>query len=264
MAICATNRRLKPSFRVYGKIEANKFRYLKGRKLIMIRNIKVLILTLLTSFVWAAESDLYNFSWLDKDKEVYVLQNRKYRKKGKFHVAGNYGRTVSGAFVDSSSIQGRAGYFFTEEFGFEAIYAMNSGDENSTAESVISAGARPFRRIVESYTGGMLLWSPFYSKINTFNSIIYLDFIFGLGLAQLEETNNRLEFETGDPAQPDNTEAHTGIMWNIQAKFYLTQMWNVKLDLNAIHYSAKKAIKDSTEDTYYSNYDLTVGVGLDF
>lgn len=230
----------------------------------MIRNIKVLVLLLLTTLVWAAESDLYNFSWLDKDKEVYVLQNRKFRKKGKIHLTANYGMTISGAFVDATALGARAGYFFTEEFGFEAIYSKNSGEENSTAKSVISSGSRPFRRIVDSYTGGMLLWSPFYSKINTFNSILYLDFIFGVGLANIQETSNMQEFETKIPNQPENTETHTGIMWNIEAKFYVSQNWNVKLDLNAIHYKATEAIKNSKKEMYYNNFDLTVGLGLDF
>ena len=111
------------------------------------------------------------------------------------------GITTSGAFVDSTVIQGRAGYFFREEWGFELVYSMNNGDENATAKSVRSegtAGSIPFRRIVDNYMGGMILWSPFYAKINTFNQIIYVDWIIGLGVAKLEETNNQVEFLTNN------------------------------------------------------------------
>ncbi|OIQ16708.1 MAG: hypothetical protein BM556_13675 [Bacteriovorax sp. MedPE-SWde] len=235
----------------------------------MIRKIKVLTLLFLTTIVNAAEGDLYNFSWLDKDKEVYVLQNRKFRKKGKLHVAGGYGKTISGSFVDSMAMQVRGGYFFSEAFGFEMVYSMNSGEENEAAASVRDAGSGsgtiPFRRIVDSYYGGMLMWSPFYSKINTFNKIIYLDFIFGLGLAQIEETNNREQFVNFNPNAAETTETHTGIMWNAAIKFYLTEMWNVRFDVNAIHYQAKRARQDvNAEDYWYNNFDMTLALGIDF
>ena len=60
----------------------------------------------------AGESSTYDFSWLDPDKEVYVLQNRKFRKKRSLFVSGGGGKTLSGAFVDSNSITGAHGIFF--------------------------------------------------------------------------------------------------------------------------------------------------------
>lgn len=233
----------------------------------MIRKIKILTLLFLTSTVFAAEGDLYDFSWLDKDKEVYVLQNRKFKKKNRFHFAGGYGKTISGAFVDATTMQFRGAYFFTEELGFEFLYSKNSGQENEAAASVRDdgngSGTVPFRRIVDGYYGGMITWAPFYSKINTFNKIVYLDFIFGLGLAQIEETNNRNDFENQGNTG-DTTETHTGIMWNAAAKFYLTEMWNVRFDINAVHYQAKRARVDiDAEDYWYNNFDMTLAIGID-
>jgi outer membrane beta-barrel protein len=234
----------------------------------MIRKIKVLTLLFLTSTVFAAEGDLYDFSWLDKDKEVYVLQNRKFKKKNKFHFAGGYGKTISGSFVDATSMQFRGSYFFTEELGFEFVYSKNSGEENEAAASVRDdgngSGTIPFRRIVDGYYGGMVTWAPFYSKINTFNKIIYLDFIFGLGLAQIEETNNRNQFITSNANAGETTETHSGLMWNAAAKFYLTERWNVRFDINAIHYKAKRARVDiNTDDYWYNNFDMTLALGID-
>ncbi len=40
----------------------------------------------------ASEKNVYDFSWLDQDKEVYVLQNRKFRKKNKLYVGAMAGR----------------------------------------------------------------------------------------------------------------------------------------------------------------------------
>jgi outer membrane beta-barrel protein len=215
----------------------------------------------------AGERDTYNFSWLDPDKEVYVLQNRKFRKDGKFHLNVGAGLTTSGAFVDAKTFQGRAGYFFREDWGFEFVYAKNEGKENATASSVRSDGVRgaiPFRRIVDGYMGAMLMWSPFYSKINTFNSIIYIDWLFGLGYAKLDETNNRDEFLTGLNGQAPVSETHGGLMWDSAIKFYLNENWDLRLDLTVIHYKAEKAATGVTESDYYANWDLALSLGYSF
>ena len=147
----------------------------------------LLLSLIVSSQVFANEKDIYEFSWLDPDKEVYVLQNRKFRKSDRLYLNAGWGMTTSGAFVDASAIQGRVGYFFSEDFGLEGLYSKNTGKENNTAASVRAGrgngtgSSTPFRRIVESYSGGMIIWSPFYSKINTFNKIVYMDWIFGVG-----------------------------------------------------------------------------------
>lgn len=220
------------------------------------------------SKVNASEGDTYSFTWLDPDKEVYVLQNRKFRKKNRAHISLGAGITASGAFVDSKNFQGRLGYFFREEWGFEAIYSINNGEENDTASSVRNnggTGSVPFRRIVDSYMGGMVLWSPFYSKINTFNKIVYVDWIIGLGVAQLEETNNQLELTTFNNDPTPTTENHTGLMWDIGMKFYLDQNFDAKIDLTAIHYKADQPNSNGdTKSSYYSNWDVTFSVGYSF
>jgi outer membrane beta-barrel protein len=231
----------------------------------MMRIIKPFLIFLLVTFVHAAETDLYDFSWLDSDKEVYVLQNRKFRKKNKFHFSAGFGMTTSGSFVDATTIQGRGGYFFSEDFGFEVVYAMNDGSENEAATSVRSSGVVPFRRLVDSYIGGMLLWSPFYAKINTFNSILYVDFIFGIGAASLEETNNRPQFLEFGAGEPDVTLTHTGAMWNFTSKFYINQSWNIRFDITGIHYQAQSARDDNENsgDVWYDNVDMSLALGFD-
>lgn len=217
---------------------------------------------------FASEGDTYSFSWLDPDKEVYVLQNRKFRKAGRLHLNIGAGLTTSGAFVDATAFQGRAGYFFREDWGFEAVYSLNSGKENSTAGSLRNdgfAGSVPFRRIVDNYMGAMVLWSPFYAKINTFNTIIYLDWIIGAGLAKLEETNNVLEITDNADNETPTTETHTGFMWDTGLKFYLNQNFDVRVDLTVVHYKANKAVRNGNpESIYYSNWDLAFSLGYSF
>jgi len=219
---------------------------------------------LFSPVLFASEKDIYEFSWLDPDKEVYVLQNRKFRKVSHVHLNLGGGITTSGAFVDSTSLQGRAGYFFTEEVGFEGIYAKNSGKENDTALGVRNpglAGSKPFRRILDSYMGGLVLWSPFYSKINTFNKIVYMDWIFGLGYAQLKENNNKLDVKSGGVDKTITKESHSGLMWEAGMKFYLDPSFSIRTDLTAVHY---KAVSVAGNSTYYSNFDATVSLGYSF
>lgn len=222
-----------------------------------------------TTNLFASEKDIYEFSWLDPDKEVFVLQNRKFRKAGHLHVNLGAGITTSGAFVDSTAIQGRAGYFVTEDYGLEVIYSKNNGKENDTAKAVRTGGGggtgtTPFRRIVQSYTGAMFLWSPFYSKINTFNSIVYMDWIFGVGYASLTEKNNKLRFTEGASAEGIETEeSHSGLIWEAGLKFYLSESLSVRTDLTAIHYKAQNVSGDGTS-SYKSNFDATVSLGYSF
>ena len=217
----------------------------------------------------ASEQDTYNFSWLDPDKEVYVLQNRKFRKKGNLHFSLNGGKTLSGPFVNSTSFQGRAGYFASEELGFEFVYSKNSGEENLTAQSVRQqqdgTGSIPFRRIVDNYIGGMIQWAPFYSKINTFNKIFYYDWIFGLGIAKLEETNNRQELD-GVFSPVETTENHTGLLWNLGIRLYITPSWSFRVDVTTVHFKARRAMQTASEgdETMYSNFDLVGGLNFTF
>lgn len=231
-----------------------------------------LSLLLLLVFVTEAHAseNVYNFSWLDPDKEVFVLQNRRYRKAGRLHLNLGAGITTSGAFVNSTALQLRGGFFFKEEWGAEFLYSKNSGEENNTAATLRGndrlggAGSVPFRRIVDSYMGGMILWAPFYSKINTFNTIIYIDWIFGLGLAKLDETNNREEFLTGALDSTPVSESHTGPIWNIGTKFFINERFNLRLDLTTVHYQATSPSATGGEKRWNANYDLAVSFGVNF
>ena len=217
----------------------------------------------------ASEGDVYNFSWLDPDKEIYVLQNRKFRKNGRPYVGLGFGKTTSGAFVDGTNIQGRAGFFFREEWGIEVVLSKNSGEENVTARSVRNEGATPFRRVVEGYYGAMLSWAPFYSKINTFNQIVYLDWIFGAGYGNVSEKNNKTEFFDAGPGGGTIVDQldSSALLWQAALKLYLTPRWNVRLNLVTLHYKGDHPLNSSTEESkkvWNHHYDLNLSVGMTF
>lgn len=225
--------------------------------------ISLLATLVLSSFVMAAENSVYDFSWLDQDKEIYVLQNRKYRKDDSLYLSLVGGKTTSGAFIDAQTYQGRIGYFFTENFGVELLYAKTQSKTN-TSFSDINRIANTYYRKVENYMGGMVLWSPFYAKINTFNKVIYFDWIFGLGGAKVETKNNKQKLinPTDDRLTSEN---HTALMWGTGPRFYLSEHWSIRLDLTAFHYKANKQLDTNLEkSTRFSNYDLTAGVNFSF
>ena len=229
--------------------------------------------TLIFSFTgcltFAAEGDTYNFSWLDSDKEVFVLQNRKYRKRGKTYVNFGVGTTTSGGFTDAKFIQARGGYFFLEEWGLEAIYFKHGGEENETFES-IKERVFPYYNLINGYNGLMLLWSPFYAKINTFNQVIYLDWMFGFGFVQINYEHNAAAFNASKGrnagssvdrnAYPNEGDNKTGLVWDIALKIFLSRNWEARVDLTTIHYQTDVL----GEAEWNDSWDLGFSLGYSF
>ncbi len=231
----------------------------------------ILFSLIVSTTVIAAEKSLYDFSWLDNDKEIYVLQNRKFRKDGSFYVGATGAYNLSQDFLDAYGITGRGGYFFSEDWGIEFVYGRFSSQESDTAKGVKEQGAYPFYREIESYLGGMLMWSPFYSKINTFNRVYYFDWMFGLGIANINTRDNRKLFDTTIPAADQKSmtnESNVGALWNTGFRFYINQNWSLRLDITGVTYQADKTKSNgsnkSTASKLFTNYDLGLGLNYAF
>ncbi len=213
----------------------------------------------------AAEDSVYDFSWLDKDKEVYVLQNRKFRKKNSVYLGSTIGRSVSGAFVDSNEVNFIAGYFFSENFGIELSYTKAEGSLNKTHDSVNAQGATAFYKKIDSATSAMLMWAPFYSKINTFNKIFYYDWLFGAGLASITTLDNRSNFTGGSTADDLTEESDTAFTWMTGMRFYFSQSWSTRIDFKAIHANTEMQLDASdSEKRLNSYYNFNVGINFAF
>ncbi len=231
-----------------------------------------MFLVLLSFFSFAAmasEKSLYDFSWLDQDKEIYVLQNRKFRKDGKFYLGGTLGKTLSGAFIDAYGGTARAGYFFHENWGIEGVFGKSQGEQNDTAKGVTEQGTVPYYRKIDTYMGGMLMWSPFYSKINTFNKIFYFDWMFGAGLASITTLDNRSKFDT-PPSNSLTSQQQMGILWDTGFRFYINENWSLRMDVTGLTYQANKSKKPTgtttttTAKKLFTNYDLGLGLNYAF
>lgn len=225
-----------------------------------------LISLILSANLLASEKSVYDFTWLDSDKEIYVLQNRKFRKIQKLYVGGTVGKQTNGAFIDSYALDLYAGYFFKEDWGLELSYTKASGAENATHDGVSDQGSVAFYRKITSGTSAMLMWSPFYSKINTFNKIFYFDWLIGAGVSSLETEDNRLKFVSVTDNTP-TVESNIALSWITGFRFYINESWSTRIDFKAYHLNADRVTKPSggqTETTKKYSHFYNINFGLNY
>ena len=209
----------------------------------------------------------YDFSWLDPDKKIYVVQNRKYLKGRKLEVSLAGGLNLSGPYTSSSVWLLRGGYFFNEQFGISIVGGWQSNSASPTLVELKQTSATsvlPNVRDVESFYGGTFVWVPFYGKFNLFNQIFYIDWHLEAGVATASSRVN-LSFLAG---QDDSfaTTSHTGFLWGTGFKFFITQTFAARLDMLALYYSAPIVRQGVTtaETTTNDNYYLTLGLSAHF
>ncbi len=228
-----------------------------------------LLLLLTTALAVSSEKSVYDFSWLDKDKEIYVLQNRKFRKAKTLHLGGTLGRSLSGAFNDRVSGSVYGGFFFTENLGLELSYTKASNTTNDTHDAVKKAGAVAFYRQIDTELTAHFVWAPFYSKINTFNKILYYDWLFGFGGSTISTEDNRNEFnENASNANELTTETSFALTWFTGFRFYINQNWSTRIDFKGTHSNADRAVADGSsfklQKSWFSYYDLKLGLNYSF
>ncbi|MDH4467626.1 MAG: outer membrane beta-barrel domain-containing protein [Bacteriovoracaceae bacterium] len=224
----------------------------------------MLIALIFIENTYADQENLYEFEWLDKDKKIYVLQNRLYNKTGRVHLSLLGQKDTANAFVDSYYGAIKGGYFFTETWGLELGYASGVGSTNATAKSIIEQSTVPFYRKIKSVAHANVIWSPFYGKFNTFDKIFYIDWFVGLGLASITDENNKNQFvvTTNETLVSEN---HTGLLWNTGFFFYLSNSWSVRFEFQGIHYQSLRYREPSNQSefstkTYSNNYSLNLGM----
>jgi outer membrane beta-barrel protein len=228
-----------------------------------------LFLLIITSVpVMASEKSVYEFSWLDQDKEVYVLQNRKFRKVNSVYLGATFGKSLSGAFVDRYTGSLYGGYFFSENWGIELSYNKASNATNATHDAVKEAATVAFYRKIDTDMTAHIVWSPFYSKINTFNKIVYYDWLFGAGVSSITTQDNRNEFK--DKASTDLTsESNIAYSWFTGFRFFITENWSTRVDFKGTHSNADRAVLEGTNNfavkkSWFHYYDFRLGINYSF
>ncbi len=176
------------------------------------------------------------------------------------------GAQINGAFINSNEVSLHGGYFFREDWGLEFSYSKSNGSVNKTEEGVREQGAKPFFRKVDALTSAMVVWAPFYAKINTFNKIFYYDWMFGLGAANVTTLDNREEFGSNSKALTEET--NTAATWMTDFRFYITEDWSAEIRFEGLHLNADVARTDGTdartEKRWSHYYDVKLGLNYTF
>lgn len=220
-----------------------------------------------------AEPDIsqeeYDFSWLDPDKKIYVVQNRKYTKKNRLELALSGGVGFGEAYRTTTTFLPRAFFYISESWGLSVLGVFNSNSENDDFVALKSVSSVvPAVRDIQSMLGGSVVWVPFYGKVNMFNQIFYLDWHIEAGMGQV---NTEIDLNTSSTGSARIQEtAHTSFHWGTGQKFFITRNFAARLDFLAVYYSAPSGINGSVSsgtgaaDKSYDKYFVTAGVSYTF
>jgi len=207
-----------------------------------------------------ASTDEFHFRWLDPNKEVYVLQNRRYRKEGRGLISLLGGIGLSNPYRTTYNVEGRVGYFFSEAGGVEALVSGGFNQENTTIQSLARATSNviPLIREVNTQVGGVVQWVPWYAKINVFNQILYFDWSFALGGGVLMADFN----STSDVNDPQVTSETLGAFYvGTGHQYHISDRFTVRLDFLGAFYRAKLDL-DREDTAWFSNYNFNIGFGI--
>lgn len=212
----------------------------------------------------AGEKDLYDFLWLDPDKQVYVLQNKIYPKNKTFYLDFGYITNLTSAFEDTSGAQLKFGYYVSEEWAFEINFNQYTSMTNSTYESVkIVNDSEPFTRRVNKLQAIFAIWSPFYGKINTFNKIYYFDWSFGIGYGQMDAESNLNSVRNPGSPNTFDSESYNPVLFKSNLKFHMNRNIHLGVEFLNTNYQAGSPKFPSRKEWKQSN-DLILSLGVSF
>ncbi len=226
-----------------------------------------LIWLILVGSTWAMADDSekgedeFSFNWLDTDKKIYVLQNRKFLKAGHPLISGMVGVGFSNPYRTTYNLDPRLTYFISESWALEVFYTYTSNKSNSTFDALVTASssAIPLIREIRGQYGAFLQYIPWYAKINVFNTILHFDWYFGAGAGQVQSYVDTRSNKTA--ASNFVQQDKLGLFFNTGHYYHITQNFDVRIDVTGAFYQAP--INGLTGETsWYSNYNFGFGVGL--
>ncbi|NUM88909.1 MAG: outer membrane beta-barrel domain-containing protein [Bdellovibrionales bacterium] len=213
----------------------------------------------------ASSGDEYDFSWLDPEKKIYVVQNRKYVKKHRMDLAVGVGPGVGEPYRTRSVMNMRGSFFFSENLGIEgSAFFVKNRENNNFGDLKAVSSTFPTVRDIQYFYGGSLVWAPFYGKLNIFNKILYLDWLFSVGVGTLR---SEIDLNTSSSGRPLVQETnHTGWMFGTGHKYWVSRNFAVRLDYNVIFYRADTSLRGVTSGVVqtYDNHFVTAGLSWTF
>jgi len=204
--------------------------------------------------------DEYSFSWLDPDKRIYVLQNRRYVKAQKLILSLMTGVGTSNPYRTTYNLDPRIAFYFSEALGIEFFYTKTVNKTNTTFNQLQQASPTtwPVVREIRSQMGVLGHWVPWYAKINVFNKILYLDWYFSGGVGTLQTALEKRTIANGPSTYTDQN--FTAFYFGTGHNYYLSDSFSIRLDLLGAAYNAELG-PGSTAKAWYSNYNFNIGLG---
>ncbi|MCM2323834.1 MAG: outer membrane beta-barrel domain-containing protein [Oligoflexia bacterium] len=202
----------------------------------------------------------YSFKWLDPEKKIYVLQNRRYLKANRLLLSALAGPGLSNPYRTTWGLEPRVAYYVREDLGLEVFYRRSLNSKNNAFEALVATNASvfPVIREIRGQYGALLHWVPWYAKINVFNKILYFDWYLSGGAGQLQTWINRdARFPNGEFVQQDLF----GLFLGTGHQYHLSRSLTVRLDFSGAFYQAP-TFGLTGEDVWFSDYNFTVGVGI--
>ena len=189
----------------------------------------------------ASSDDEYNFNWLDPEKKIYVLQNRRYLKANRVMFSGMVGTGFSNPYRTTYNFDPRAAFYLSEEWGFEVFYTLTANVANSTfnALSAVHNTLPVIREIRSSQYGGEIHWVPWYAKINVFNKVLYFDWYFAAGAGALQSALFNSTTDAGVTTATEVDQTNFAFFWGTGHIYHITDSLLVRLDFTSAVYNAQ-------------------------
>ncbi len=214
----------------------------------------------------ATEKDLYDFLWLDPDKSVYVLQNKVYKKALKFYFGLSYLSGATSEFQSTDGYGASLGFYIEEEWAIELNYNYYQNSKNTAYENLYTVlQLEPFIRRMNTSYGALLVWAPFYGKINTFNKIFYFDWSFAIGYSILNGESNAKTVAQKSLTSTYESETFHALSLKTTYRFHVTKSAHVEIAyLRNIFYGVGPYGPNQEEgkNLIRTNNDLIFGVGM--
>lgn len=201
----------------------------------------------------------YNFSWLDPDKKVSVLQNRKFRKANRILLSLNVGFADTNAYEKSYVVDPRLAYYFSEAWGIEVFYSAFSNKKNATYMALGSTTVLPDIIELKNQVGILLQWVPWYAKINVFNTVLHFDWYFTGGVGTINA--NMIPGKGTGTSGGEISKSLTGYHLGTGHLFHVTDNFDVRLDFRNTWFKApERAV--SGKETFFNSTTFQFGVGF--
>ena len=219
----------------------------------------VVICTLLPLSIFAKEGSKYNFSGSIRIKKSMSCKIESFVKKESCKFLVVLVRLQEELMLMEQASKQEV-LSFKEDFGVQFLYSKNNSEFNDLANRVVDQNAVPYTRFIDDYMGAEFVWSPFYSKINIFDKILYFDWMFNVGYQQINTSDNRRQFTvTTDTALTE--QSISGFSIGTSLLFHITQNIGIRLDITQLRFESDFFTDTNQSEKYwFKNTDVTVGL----